>query len=350
MEQVNHNDISLLFVEDNETLRLLYNRLLSKRVKQFFVAEDGKEGLEIYKKFKPDMVITDISMPIMDGLEMIKCIKEIDFDIKVVVMSAYSIKEYFLEAIDLGVNGYLIKPVDTKKLYSLIDELASNILMKKEFEEKELKRRQAEENLKRSVVEKDILLKEVHHRVKNNMQIISSILKMQERLIDDPTLIEVLQESQNRIRSMALVHEDLYRNENLANIKFINYAKSLAANLARSYSEQQGLIKFVYEIEDVLLPLDTGIPCGLILNELISNSFKYAFKDSEEGIITIKLATIENGKFQLEVSDNGIGIDKSFDVENAKSLGLKIVNKLTQQIDGTIECDLSSGTKFIIKF
>ncbi len=350
MEQVNHNDISLLFVEDNETLRLLYNRLLSKRVKQFFVAEDGKEGLEIYKKFKPDMVITDISMPIMDGLEMIKCIKEIDFDIKVVVMSAYSIKEYFLEAIDLGVNGYLIKPVDTKKLYSLIDELASNILMKKEFEEKELKRRQAEENLKRSVVEKDILLKEVHHRVKNNMQIISSILKMQERLIDDPTLIEVLQESQNRIRSMALVHEDLYRNENLANIKFINYAKSLAANLARSYSEQQGLIKFVYEIEDVLLPLDTGIPCGLILNELISNSFKYAFKDSEEGIITIKLATIENGKFQLEVSDNGIGIDKSFDVENAKSLGLKIVNKLTQQIDGTIECDLSAGTKFIIKF
>jgi len=98
------------------------------------------------------------------------------------------------------------------------------------------------------------------------------------------------------------------------------------------------------------LPLDTGIPCGLILNELISNSFKYAFKDIDEGIITIKLATIENGKFQLEVSDNGIGIDKSFDVESAKSLGLKIVNKLTQQIDGTIECDLSSGTKFIIKF
>ncbi len=149
---------------------------------------------------------------------------------------------------------------------------------------------------------------------------------------------------------MSLVYEDLYRNETFANIKFLNYAKNLSGNLLRSYSDMQGKIKLVYDIEDVFLPMDTGIPCGLILNELITNSFKYAFKDREEGIITIRLTVIDTGKFLLEISDNGVGIDKTFDIENAKSMGLKIVNKLVQQIDGTIECDLSEGTKFIIKF
>jgi two-component sensor histidine kinase len=266
------------------------------------------------------------------------------------VMSAYSIKEYFLEAINLGVNGYLIKPVDAKKLFSLIDDLASQILLKKELENREQLRREAEENLRRSLAEKDILLKEVHHRVKNNMQIISSILKMQERQVEYPVLKEVLEESQNRIRSMALVHEDLYRNENLENIKFINYAKSLAGNLMRTFSDHQGKISIVYDIEDVLLPLDTGIPCGLIINELISNSFKYAFKDREKGTIKLGLKTNDEGKYQLEVSDDGVGFDKAFEVEKAKTLGLKIVNKLVQQIDGTLEYDFSKGTKFIIRF
>jgi two-component sensor histidine kinase/CheY-like chemotaxis protein len=350
MEQVTQHDISLLFVEDNETIRFLYNRLLSKRVKIFYIAEDGKQGLELYQQHKPDLIITDISMPIMDGLEMIKLIKEIDTEIKVIVMSAYSIKEYFLEAINLGVNGYLIKPVEAKKLYQLIDDLASQILLKKELENREQQRRQAEESLKRSLAEKDILLKEVHHRVKNNMQIISSILKMQERQVDDPKLKEVLEESQNRIRSMALVHEDLYRNENLENIKFINYAKSLAGNLMRTFSDHHGKINMVYEIEDVLLPLDTGIPCGLIINELISNSFKYAFKNRESGIIKIGLKSSDDGKYLLEVSDDGVGFDKEVVVENAKTLGLKIVNKLVQQIEGTLEYDFSEGSKFIIRF
>jgi two-component sensor histidine kinase len=350
MEQSAQHNISLLFVEDNETIRFLYNRLLSKRVKDFYIGEDGQKGLELFQKHKPDLIITDISMPIMDGLEMIRLIKEITPEVKVIVMSAYSIKEYFLEAINLGVNGYLIKPVDAKKLFSLIDDLASQILLKKELENREQQRRVAEENLRRSLAEKDILLKEVHHRVKNNMQIISSILKMQERQVEDPVLKEVLEESQNRIRSMALVHEDLYRNENLENIKFINYAKSLAGNLMRTFSDHQGKISIVYDIEDVLLPLDTGIPCGLIINELISNSFKYAFKDREKGTIKLGLQTSDEGKYQLEVSDDGVGFDKAFEVEKAKTLGLKIVNKLVQQIDGTLEYDFSQGTKFIIRF
>lgn len=352
MEKDSKHQISVLFVEDNDTIRFLYNRLLSKKVSSFYIAENGQHGLEVYKEHRPDLIITDISMPIMDGLEMISHIKQINPDVKVIVMSAYSIKEYFLEAINLGVNGYLIKPVEAKKLFELIDELAGNILMKRALEEKEEKRRIAEENLKRSLAEKDVLLREVHHRVKNNMQIISSILKMQERQVDDQRLKTVLGESQNRIRTMALIHENLYRNENLANIQFLNYVKSLASNLSRSYADKQGMIRFNYDIIDVFLPLDTGIPCGLIINELISNSIKYAFDGRERGTISIRLDRIDghDNEFELEVSDNGKGISKDFDIENSKSLGMKIVTRLVQQIDGILDYDFNNGTKFIIKF
>ncbi len=350
MEESPQHNISLLFVEDNETIRFLYNRLLAKRVNKFYIGENGLEGLNLYKEHKPDLIITDISMPIMDGLEMIRHIKAITPDIKVIVMSAYSIKEYFLEAINLGVNGYLIKPVEAKKLYALIDELAGNILLKRELEEKEQKRHIAEESLKRSLAEKEILLKEVHHRVKNNMQIISSILKMQERLVADPKLKTILEESQNRIHSMALIHENLYRNENLSDIKFSNYVKSLAGNLARAYSDHQAKITFEYDIEDVFLPLDTGIPCGLIINELLSNSFKHAFTNADQGIISIKLTTDDQNHYILEVSDNGIGITNTFHPDKSNSLGMRIVTKLVQQIEGELNYDFSSGTKYTIRF
>jgi two-component sensor histidine kinase len=350
MEEIQAHQISLLFVEDNETIRALYQRRLSKRVQQFFVAENGQEGMEIYREHKPDLVITDISMPIMNGLEMIRNIKEFDPEVNVIVMSAYSIKEYFLEAINLGVNGYLVKPVDPKKLYALIDELAGNILMEKALEEKELKRSIAESNLKKSLAEKDILLKEVHHRVKNNMQIISSILKMQERLVDDPRLKTVLGESQNRIRSMALIHENLYRNETLANIKFGNYVQSLTNNLSRTYSDLQGKVTFDYDIEDVFLPIDVGIPCGLIINELISNSFKHAFKGRENGKIFVGLSIVNGNEFTLSVADDGVGMDGTRTIETSGSLGMRIVSKLVQQIDGNLEYDFSGGTKYTIKF
>jgi two-component sensor histidine kinase len=350
MEVSPQHNISLLFVEDNETIRFLYNRLLSRRVTRFFIGENGQEGLDLFKEHKPDLIITDISMPVMDGLEMIRHIKTITPDIKVIVMSAYSIKEYFLEAINLGVNGYLIKPVEAKRLYSLIDELAENILMKKELEEKELKRQLAEENLKRSLAEKEILLKEVHHRVKNNMQIISSILKMQERQVADPKLKTILEESQNRIHSMALIHENLYRNENLSNIKFLNYVKSLAGNLARTFSEHPARITFDYQIEDVFLPLDIGIPCGLIINELLSNSFKHAFPNHEIGVITIKLTSTDENKFTLFVGDNGIGLKNPLQLEKSNSLGMRIVTKLVQQIEGELIYDFSAGAQFTIKF
>ncbi len=350
MEDFQLHQISVLFVEDNESIRNLYIKWLEKRIQEVHYAANGQEGMELFDKYQPDLLISDISMPLINGLDMIRKIKQANPGLYVVIMSAYSFKEYFLEAISLGVNGYLIKPVEPDKLYAMVDELAGYILMHRALEEKERKRQIAESNLKKSLEEKEILLKEVHHRVKNNMQIISSILKMQERLIDDPKLKTVLGESQNRIRSMALIHENLYRNENLANIQFKNYVQSLVNTISRSYFDQQKKVTFRFDIEDVFLPIDIGIPCGLIINELISNAFKHAFPDRDKGLIRIALEHTGNGSYVLSVSDDGIGIDGSFSPESANSLGMRIVYKLIQQIEGNLSFDFSDGTKYFISF
>jgi two-component sensor histidine kinase len=343
-------NISVLFVDDNETIRQLYRRILEKHVNHLYIAENGSHGLELYQKHKPDLVITDMVMPVMNGLEMVKEIKKIAPEAKFVVMSAYSEKDSFIESIHLGVDGYLMKPVEAKKLLSLIDEFAGITLMKWELEAKEKKRQEAEDNMKKSLAEKDVLLREVHHRVKNNMQIISSILSMQSRNIDEPRLKEVLQESQNRIHSMALIHENLYNHKSLANIMFSTYIKSLTGNIARTYSSQQANIQFDYQIDDAYLPMDLAIPCGLIINELISNSFKYAFANRPSGVISIHFKNINNDEFLLTVADNGVGIPSEVNILKTKSLGMKILHKLVQQIDGVLKSDFSNGTKFIIQF
>lgn len=343
-------NISVLFVDDNETIRTLYRRILEKHVNHLYIAENGSHGLELYLKHKPDLVITDMVMPVMNGLEMVKEIKKIAPEAKFVVMSAYSEKDSFVESIHLGVDGYLMKPVEAKKLLSLIDEFAGITLMKWELERKEKKRQEAEEYLKKSLEEKDVLLREVHHRVKNNMQIISSILSMQSRSIEDPRLQEILQESQNRIRSMALIHENLYNHKSLANIMFSTYVKSLCGNIARTYANQQAYVQFDYKMDDAYLPMDIAIPCGLIINELISNSFKYAFVNQPNGVISILFENKQDNSYALTVADNGSGIPPEVNINKTKSLGMKIIRKLVQQIDGELQTDFSNGTKFTIIF
>lgn len=344
-----NNQVTILFVEENADIREVFKKSISNKISNLILAENSNLGFELYKSHHPDIVITDISMPSM--LEMIKRMKEFDHNVNVVAMSSYNIKEFFLEAIKIGVNGYLMKPVDSGKLNTMIDEVSSNILMIRALDEKERNRRIAEENLKKSLAEKELLLKEVHHRVKNNLQIISSILKMQERIIDDPKLKTILGESQNRIRSMALIHENLYRNESLANINFANYVKSLASNLARSYAFQQEKIKFEFKLdENLFLPIDIGIPLGLIINELISNSFKHAFVGRDLGTIFVSLKQTAESDYILHVGDDGVGIENESEITDSGSLGMKIVAKLLQQIDGKVIYNFGSGTHYYIRF
>ncbi len=206
-----------------------------------------------------------------------------------------------------------------------------------------------EEKVKQSLKEKEVLLKEVHHRVKNNLQVISSILNLQSSYVKDKKIIEMFKESQNRIKSMAFIHESLYQTKDFSNINFSEYITNLSRNLVGSYTNLDHTVKLNIKIEKVFLNLDQAIPCGLIINELITNSLKYAFPDKRKGHITVEIKQ-ENEKMKLSIGDNGIGLSKKVDYRNTESLGLQLVVTLVDQLGGTIELAGKRGTKFIIKF
>ena len=252
------------------------------------------------------------------------------------------------------------------------------------------------EQIAASLKEKEVLLKEIHHRVKNNLQIISSLLNLQAGYIEDQKTIEIFKQCENRVASMALIHEQLYQSHNLAKIDFAEYVKTLAANLLSSYdihsdAEDEGRtgnIELFVDVDNVFLSVDAAIPCGLIINELVSNSLKYAFSPGQKGEICIALHAAANAKgfaslspegnsgdvrlgdeefapqlsqhcgdfadnnnqITLSVSDNGIGFPKDLDFKNTESLGLQIVTALTNQLEGTIKLNPNNGTEFEIKF
>lgn len=209
---------------------------------------------------------------------------------------------------------------------------------------------EAEKKMKDSLREKEVLLREIHHRVKNNMQIISSLLRLQTRTVRDPKVIEKFKESQNRIRSMALIHEKLYQTEDLTRINFAQYIRSLTVHLFHTYKVNPNIIKMITEVKDVFLDINKAIPCGLVLNELVSNSLKHAFPDGKKGEIHVKLYTGKQKKNMLIVSDNGVGLPPAVNFEQPETLGLQLVIDLVKQIDGTIRLDETSGTTFHITF
>ena len=211
--------------------------------------------------------------------------------------------------------------------------------------------RASEEQLRSSLKEKEILLSEIHHRVKNNMQVISSLLKLQSAQIEDKKYTDMFKDSENRIKSMALVHETLYQSKDFANVDFNGYVEAITNHLIRNSATHPDKIKLKREIEDITFGLDHAIPCGLIINELITNSLKYAFPKGREGEIKVTFRSINHDEIELTVSDDGIGIPGEMDIREAESLGLQLVHILAEdQLEGTLELDRDGGTAFRIRF
>jgi PAS domain S-box-containing protein len=210
-------------------------------------------------------------------------------------------------------------------------------------------RRQEEARLRASLREKEVMLKEIHHRVKNNLQVISSLLSIQSTYLADPRDASNFQESRDRIRTMALVHEKLYQSNDLASVDFGPYVERLATNLFRSYTGSGGRIGLHIDIKDVSLDADRAVPCGLIVNELVTNALKYAFPDGRSGTVTVAMQQ-DNDQIRLIVSDDGVGMRADFDLAETESLGIQLVNMLTNQLDGTVTMDVAQGTRFTICF
>ncbi len=200
-----------------------------------------------------------------------------------------------------------------------------------------------------SIHEKNVLLQEIHHRVKNNMQIVSSLLNLQIRHVKDVEAVNILKESQNRVKSMAMIHEKLYQSSNFNKIALSDYVNSLITELFYSYKTNTDQISTRVDVGDVKLNIETALPCGLIINELISNSLKYGFPDAKSGEIYLSLNSLEDG-YELIVGDSGVGFPDDIDFRNTKSLGLQLINNLVQQIDGVIKLNQEHGTEFKIIF
>ncbi len=218
-------------------------------------------------------------------------------------------------------------------------------------------RKKSEQLIATSLREKEVLLKEIHHRVKNNMHVISNLLDLQSQYIDDASIIDLFTDSQYRINTMALIHEQLYQSPSLGAISFDLYLENLVHNLFASHNFNPGCVQLQLDLEPVTLNIETAMPCGLIVNELVSNSLKYAFLQKRPGIVHLCFYTHPDSKkqhrerrFVLVVGDNGVGIRSDINWQSTNSLGLRLVRMLTRQLDGEMELDLKDGTLFRLTF
>jgi len=197
---------------------------------------------------------------------------------------------------------------------------------------------------------RQMYLKEIHHRIKNNLQIISSLLFLQAMHTPDAKVVEILNESRNRVKSIALIHERLYRSPGMARVEMAAYIEELAAELFRTYGVFQERLGVHIHVDDISLGIDTAIPCGLILNELITNVLKHAFPDGGEGQVTIGLHRLESRAYALSVRDTGVGLPEGIDWQSGTTLGLRLVSDLVRQLDGTLDVTADGGTAFSIVF
>ncbi len=246
-------------------------------------------------------------------------------------------------------------PEQSRNLFALVSVLFSVYLIGGVFGKNLL---HAHHNLYKSkkeienrIHEKETLLKEIHHRVKNNLQTVSSLLSLQSRNIEDAEMKSLIKSSQNRVISMAMVHEMLYMRDDLSKIEYKSYVKELSEYLIRSLKGTENNIKLKLNIEDVKLGIDTAIPLGLLINEAITNALKYGIKDDAEGEINIELKKENYRDYVLNIGDDGVGIPEEVTYKNTKSLGLKLINNLTRQLRGTITRDYSKkGTNYVVRF
>jgi PAS domain S-box-containing protein len=245
-------------------------------------------------------------------------------------------------------GGEMHLELTTSALRNAGGEIVGGVKIVKDITE--IKR--VEERLRKSLAEKEILLREVHHRVKNNLQIIASLLRLQSAHVKDEAARTVFQESQDRVRSMAIIHEEIYRSNDLSRVNMRAYLGNIARSLYRSYGmKPSGVAVTAEDVEDVGLDMDTAIPCGLIVNELVSNALKHAFPGGRQGKVTMGLRQMEEDSFELVVRDDGVGMPPDLDIRKTDTMGLRLVTSLAEhQLQGLVDVERGKGTAFRIQF
>jgi PAS domain S-box-containing protein len=211
-------------------------------------------------------------------------------------------------------------------------------------------RKQSEKRIQDALQQKDLLLREVHHRVKNNLQVIHSLLDLQALKSKDSELVDMLRDSQNRVRSMSLIHQTLYQSQNFAQVDFQRFLGELLPRLTEAYGSLSHQVRIVINAHDVKLPINEAIPCGLIVNELVSNALKHGFPAHQAGQVEVDIREVEGNWIELSISDDGQGIPQDLDLARTDSLGLQLVNLLTQQLHGQLDIRRAKPTCFSLRF
>lgn len=352
---------SVLIVEDNIEMNNFISEVLKEQY-NIYAAYDGEEGLEKTILFKPDLIISDIMMPKMSGDQFIeKVISNPELSsIPIIILTSKADDKMKIDLLRKGVHDYLNKPFTIDELKARVENII-NIKVAKDLLQNELKNKseniaslindliQKKHFIESSLIERETLLKEIHHRIKNNLQIILSLLNLQSEKISDLKSLEAFNESQNRIRSMALIHEKLYKNNNFVKIDIKEYVLDLIKYLFKCYKVDSKKISLNTQVDDISIDMDLAISLGLIINETVSNSLKHAFKNKKDGEILILLKDENKNCCKLIVKDTGNGISKS-EINTHSTFGLELIDALVNQIEGEMEITNDQGTEVIIKF
>ncbi len=319
-------------------------------------AADGYQAVEMTCALRPDIVLMDIQMSGMNGLLAAEKIQQ-RCPTPVVVLTAYQSPDLLEQANRAGVGAYLIKPPNPRELERTVtialarfQDMQSLRVLNARLETEIAERRRTEQQLTRTLQEKDVLLKEVHHRVKNNLQMVSSLLYFQVESEDDQRVLDILQSSRDRIRSMAMVHEQIYQSETLAHILFERYIRSITMYLFHAYGVNIDRVQLQIDAEPVILTVETAIPCALVLNELVSNALKHAFPHNRAGLVHVAFSEREQ-EYCFVVRDTGIGLPEGCDIRRHDTLGLTLVTDLAEkQLHGTVTVIREAGTTVTVTF
>ena len=352
-----NDPVNILLVDDDQRNLDVLESVLATSDYRLFRARTADEALLALITEEFAVIVLDVRMPDVSGLELAQIIKQRKKTqhVPIIFLTAYYQEDKdVLHGYGAGAVDYLSKPVNpmilTSKVAVFVDLFrktralaAMNSVMETEIASQL-------EQLKASLVEKDTLLKEIHHRVKNNLQIISSLISLQSNKISDPMQRRLFQDTRDRVKSMALVHEKLYQSKDLGRVEMAEYARQLMNDLFQINGAAASKIQLRLELEPVLVPVDVAIPCGLILNELTTNAIRHAFDGRSSGEISVQLLTSSPETVQLTFADDGRGFSPQQDWRSADTLGLQLVRMLTDQLQGTINMINGRGTTFQLSF
>lgn len=344
---MNTQPLRILLVEDNPgDVRLLREMFSTERPDSYEITHLPRLGLALNHLARGgvDIVLLDLGLPDGEGMDTVRRVRKLAPQVPLIVLTGRDDDDTVAEAMLEGAQDYLVKgQIETRALPRALRHAIERFRLR-------AKAALANLELERRVREKDLMLSEIHHRVKNSLQVVSSLLRLEAGRIQDPAVAEMLQITQNRVRSMALIHQTLYQSKDFAHVDFHAFLQSFIPPLIQSYSIHPEEISLAFHVAEVRLPIDAAIPCGLIVNELISNALKHAFPDGRRGTITIEFTQQPDHDAILSVEDDGVGVPEGFSFEDSETLGIQLVYMLAGQLGGAVTVERSPLTRFAVRF